>query len=101
MRVEIEMYSAHVTETKTNPKEDLLSGPEFCDWKNQVKTEATVFIKPDFTFPYYKEGVTTSPELLKTLLEVIKDRADNVIVGESDGRDITDELERFWVGGLK
>ncbi|NQE44608.1 hypothetical protein C5S31_01125, partial [ANME-1 cluster archaeon GoMg2] len=78
------MYSARITEV-ANLKEDLLNGLESINWKNQVKTDSTVFIKPNFTFPYYKEGITTSPELLRNLLEIIKDRADNVIIGESDG----------------
>ena len=51
------MHATHVTEVAK--KEDLLRGLEFCDWKNQVKTEDTVFIKPDSTFPYFKDGVTT------------------------------------------
>jgi len=52
MRVEIEMYSAHITEV-ANSKEALLNGLEFCDWKEQLKTDSIVFVKPDFTFPYY------------------------------------------------
>jgi len=51
MRVEVEMYSAHVTEVAK--KEDLLNGLVFCNWKEQLK--------PDFTFPYFKDGVTTKP----------------------------------------
>jgi len=43
------MYSAHVTDIAK--KEDLLKSLEFCDWKNQVK--------PEFTVPYFKDGVTT------------------------------------------
>jgi len=43
------MYTAHVTEVAE--KEDLLNGVEFCEWKEQVK--------PEFTFPYFKDGVTT------------------------------------------
>ena len=78
------MHSAHVTEV-ANPKEDLLKSIEFINWKNQVKTDSTVFVKPNFTFPYFKEGITTRPELLKDLLEILKDRAASVIVGESDG----------------
>jgi len=37
------MYSARITEV-ANTKEDLLNGLEFRDWKEHVKTEATVFI---------------------------------------------------------
>lgn len=69
----------------TNLKEDVLKSLEFINWKERVETDSTVFIKPNFTFPYYREGITTNPELLKTLLEIIKNRADRVIVGESDG----------------
>jgi len=69
------MHAAHVTDVAG--KEDLLNGLEFCDGKEQVK--------PDFTFPDYKDGVTTPPELLNTLSEILKDRAENAIVCESDG----------------
>ncbi|NYB52815.1 MAG: DUF362 domain-containing protein [Methanobacteriaceae archaeon] len=66
-------------------KEDIERGLEFIKWKKEVKKDSTVFIKPNFTYPYYKEGITTSPELIKFLLEILKDRADNVILGESNG----------------
>lgn len=66
-------------------KEDIKKSLEFIKWKNEVKKDSTVFIKPNFTYPYYKEGITTSPELIKYLLEILKDRADNVILGESNG----------------
>lgn len=77
-------FSAYVSKV-VNLKEDLLKILEFIGWREQVKKDSTVFIKPNFTFPYYKEGITTSPELLKNLLEIIKGRADSVILGESDG----------------
>ena len=77
-------YLAYVSKI-SNLKDDLFRGLEFVNWKNQVKKESTVFIKPNFTFPYYKEGITTNPELLRNLLGIIKDRANNVILGESDG----------------
>jgi len=80
----VDEYSAYVSKV-TNLKDDLLRGLEFINWREKVKKDSRVFIKPNFTFPYYKEGITTNPELLKNLLEIIKDRADKVIVGESDG----------------
>ena len=80
----VDKYLAYVSKI-ADLKEDMLKSLEFINGKEHVKKDSTVFIKPNFTFPYYKEGITTSPELLKTLLEIIKDRADNVILGESDG----------------
>lgn len=69
----------------TDLKDDIKKSLEFIKWKDYVKSDSTIFIKPNFTYPYYKEGVTTSPELIKSFLEILKDRADNVILGESDG----------------
>ena len=80
-----EMYSAYITEVGEDMKENLIESLEFVNWKSQVKKDSTVFVKPNFMSLYYKEGVTTTSELLKNLLEIFKDREDNVILGESDG----------------
>lgn len=54
-------------------------------WDNIIRGDSTVFIKPNFTYPYYKEGITTNPGVLRILMGILKDRCDRVIVGESDG----------------
>lgn len=77
-------YAAYISKI-ISQKSDILKSLEFVGWKDHVKESSTVFIKPNFTFPYHKEGVTSRPEFLKDLLELIKDRADRVIIGESDG----------------
>ena len=43
------MHATHVTDVAK--KEDLLNGLESCNGKDQLKQ--------DFTFPYFKDGVTT------------------------------------------
>jgi len=43
------MHAAHVTDVAK--KEDSLNGLESCNGKEQVK--------PNFTVPYFKDGVTT------------------------------------------
>ena len=50
------MYSAYITKVDNDLKDKLSEGLDFIDWKQQVKTDSTVFLKPNFTFPYYKEG---------------------------------------------
>lgn len=77
-------HSAYISKI-TDQKKDLLKSLEFINWRDHVKSSSTVFIKPNFTFPYYKEGITSRPDLLRDLLEIIKDRAQNVLLGESDG----------------
>lgn len=82
--LELDDYLAYISKV-TDLKDDIKKSLEFIKWKDRVKSDSTIFIKPNFTYPYYKEGVTTSPDLIKSFLEILKDRTDNVILGESDG----------------
>ena len=82
--LELDEYLGYISKV-TNLKEDIKKSLEFIKWKDRVKSDSTIFIKPNFTYPHYKKGVTTSPDLIKAFLEILKDRADNVILGESDG----------------
>lgn len=77
-------YLAYISKV-TDLNADIKKSLEFIKWNDKVKSDSTVFVKPNFTFPYYKEGVTTSPDLIRSFLEILKDRADTVILGESDG----------------
>lgn len=77
-------YTAYISKID-DLKLDIKKGLEFVKWKREVKKDSTVFVKPNFTYPYYKEGITTSPNLLRYLLEILKDRAEKVILGESNG----------------
>jgi uncharacterized protein (DUF362 family) len=78
-------YFAYISRTSNNLKNDIQKSLDFIKWKKHVKKDSTIFIKPNFTFPYYKEGITTNPMIIQFLLNIIGERADNVIVGESDG----------------
>ena len=63
-------YMAYISKV-TDLKEDILKSLEFINWKKYVKSDSNVFIKPNFTYPYYKEGVTTSPDLINDFLEIL------------------------------
>ncbi len=67
------------------PSEVLRSGLEFIGWDNLISKSSRVFIKPNFTFPQYRQGVTTNPQLLRPLLLLLRQKAGKVMVGESDG----------------
>jgi uncharacterized protein (DUF362 family) len=79
------MFSAYLSKVEGKLRDKLLEGLEFIRWKEIVKKDNMVFTKPNFTFPLFVEGVTTNPELIKCLLELLKSRCNRVIVGESDG----------------
>lgn len=58
---------------------------EWVNWTNIVRPGARVFIKPNFTYPRYKAGVTTTPAVLSALVQVLRSRTDAITIGESDG----------------
>jgi uncharacterized protein (DUF362 family) len=90
--------SAYASKVNGKLKDKLLEGLEFIRWKEYVKKDSVTFVKPNFTFPYYRKGVTTSPELLKYFLEILKDRCSNVIMGESDGGNHSFKAEEAFKG---
>jgi len=77
-------YKVHISKVKDNSRISLINGLEWIGWRGIIKSDSTVFIKPNLTWPVYRRGVITSPELLKNLLPILKDRANKVILGESD-----------------
>ncbi len=91
-------YQAYIDEIRDNLKVTLQKGLEFINWGKYIDKNSRVFVKPNFTFPYYKEGVTTSPEFLKCLLELLKSKADTVILGESDGGNHSFKAEEAFQG---
>lgn len=78
-------YRVYIDGIGDDLKDTLQKGLEFIHWDEYIGKESRVFVKPNFTFPSYREGVTTNPQFLKYLLEIIKSRAGRVTLGESDG----------------
>lgn len=66
-------------------RETIRRALEWIGWEEIVSRGARVAIKPNLTLPEHKPGVTTSPEALRAVLEIVKERTDRVAVVESDG----------------
>ena len=81
-------------------KNEVQKSLDYIKWKDYIKKDSTVFLKPNFTYPYYKEGITTSPQLIKVLLDIFKDRADKVFLGESDGGNYSFTADESFKGHL-
>jgi len=80
----LKQYLAYIGKNSAIEK-NIENGLEFMKWKNIIKNDSIVFIKPNFTIPFYRQGVTSNPNFLRILLSILKNRCDRVIVGESDG----------------
>lgn len=50
-----------------------------------VRSDTRVALKPNFTYPFHKEGVTTSPIVLRGLVAALRDYTRHIAIVESDG----------------
>jgi len=91
-------YRAYIGDTGNDLKATLERGLQYINWDTYINSNSTVFLKPNFTFPYHKKGVTTSPEFLRCLLEILKNKAGRVILGESDGANHAFTAEEAFEG---
>jgi len=96
--IQKDRYSAYIDKLSDDLKVTLRKALQFIDWEKCIHKNSAVFVKPNFTFPYYKEGITTSPQLIKNLLEILKERTDNVILGESNGGNHSFTAEEAFEG---
>ncbi len=78
-------FLAYIGKTSGGIDATVREALEYIRWEKIVYPDSVVFVKPNFTYPYYKEGITTSPEVLKHILTALRTRAKKVILGESDG----------------
>jgi uncharacterized protein (DUF362 family) len=44
-----------------------------------------VVLKPNFTYPYYKPGVTTSPQVILATVKVLREYTSHIAIAETDG----------------
>lgn len=66
-------------------EEDLAKALEWLHWSEIIPSNARVAIKPNFTYPFYKPGVTTNPAVLEAVVSLIRTRTDKITIVESDG----------------
>ena len=72
------------TLSNTGYLDTIRRGLEWIGLSSHLKPGDTLFIKPNLTFPFYRQGVMTSPECVEALVIALKDYTDKIIVGEAD-----------------
>lgn len=63
-----------------------------------LRRAAGIFIKPNLTYPLFRPGVTTTPEMLEAALQVFSELNPRVIIGESDGGYGSFSIEQAFQG---
>lgn len=51
----------------------------------RLRGSARVALKPNFTYPFYKRGVTTSPAVIRAAVKVLRDYTPHIAIVETDG----------------
>jgi len=51
----------------------------------RLDSSSRIALKPNFTYPYFKEGVTTSPNAIRETVKVLRDYTSHIALVETDG----------------
>src|SRR5437879_4950517 len=68
-----------------NREKDLRAAFEYIGLNKELSVPRKIFVKPNFTFPRPISGVTTSRDILESILRLLVKRGAEVFVGESNG----------------
>ncbi len=52
---------------------------------SRIASDSRVALKPNFTYPYFRPGITTSPQVIRAAVNVLKDYTSRIAVVETDG----------------
>jgi|SRR5437867_4089475 len=75
----------YIGDTKPSLREELNKAFSYIGLIKELSSPKKVFIKPNFTFPRPKPGVTTTAEMLITVAGLLSDYGAEVFIGESNG----------------
>ena len=81
---------------QNNLKDKIREALEWINWKDSIYPDTNLWIKPNLTFPEFRPGVTTNPQLLAALLDVLKERTNHLTVFEADGGNNSYAMERAF-----
>jgi Uncharacterized conserved protein len=70
---------------KENLLEKIQRGLEFIKVNEIINRDSVIFIKPNLTDSSHKPGITTTPEIIKAVIEAFSPLVKKIFVGESDG----------------
>lgn len=73
------------TINEQNLLEEIQKGLEFIQINQILNENSIIFIKPNLTDFVHKPGITTTPQMIKAVIEALSPRVKKIYVGESDG----------------
>lgn len=71
--------------TDSNLQSEIKKGLDFIDYSTIINDKSVIFIKPNLTDVFHRPGITTTPKMIKAVLEVLSPLVKKIYIGESDG----------------
>jgi uncharacterized protein (DUF362 family) len=79
---EMAVSKFHIQRWTDVDKSLLERGLRAVDRWEDISRGTRIFIKPNFTFPFFKKGVTTPPDFIRGVVEILVDKGAVVTIGE-------------------
>jgi len=64
--------------------EQVKNGLAWINFGKLVTPDTKIFIKPNLTFPNYRQGVMTNPAAIESAIIAIKDYTNHILIGDAD-----------------
>jgi len=58
---------------------------EYSGILTQITDKTRIALKPNYTYPHYKPGVTTNPDVIRETIKVFKNYSNHIAIVETDG----------------
>jgi uncharacterized protein (DUF362 family) len=94
----MELKKVFVCKIDTKLSECIEKAIEWIGLIKKISSVTRISIKPNFTYPCYKPGITTSPQVIEETIKILKEFTNNIFIVESDGGYGTFNAEEAFKG---
>jgi uncharacterized protein (DUF362 family) len=77
--------TVHLASSKESLAPAIKAALEATGALTRIRSESRIALKPNLTYPYYKQGVTTSPIFIRELVKILREYTSHIAIVESDG----------------
>jgi len=78
-------HRVHIARANGELEDTLHEALNWIAWERIVQPGMRVCLKPNFTIPRHRPGVTTSPRLLRALVSLLRTKTNQILICESNG----------------
>jgi len=96
--MEKKLKKVYAEKTKSDISDVVYRAMESIGLLGQIDSSCRLCIKPNFTYPYYKPGVTTSPQVIEETVKILMEFTKHISIIESDGGYGTFKAEEAFKG---